>query len=363
MRVKTTQLIPGCILLKNVFGPSGKVLIPENTILTERHITVLKNFLIDFVDISRKLQNGDLFQPNDVDEKIDEKINIPQLEDQPFDTHYIELVQRFKKMFLQWEKNIAVNVPLLYRLMNPLFNRLEEIGSEVFRIQKYSTKEDYLYHHCVAISLLATYIGKKMGLPENEQIELGMAALLSDSGMSKLDHFYKEDRPLSEDEINKMKQHPIYSYRMVERDKTLPKHAKMAMLQHHERIDGTGYPLGLKKDEIHPFAQVIAVCDVYHAITCERSFVNKKSPFKAIEELQKKQFSRLDPEIVMLFIDSLTNFSVGTQVKLSNNKIGEVVFINKNKPTRPMVKIIKDDEIIVLENEPHLFIEEVVEIE
>lgn len=362
MRVKTIQLIPGCILLKNVLGPSGKVLIPKNTILTERHITVLKKFLIESVDVSNKLHSGELFQPKDIDGILEGNRYFSQLEERSFKTNYMEVVQQFKKMFLQWEKNIEINVPALYQLMCPLFNRLDEISSDVFRIQKYATKEDYVYHHCVAISLLSTYMGKKMDLSEDEQIEIGMAALLSDSGMSKLGDFYKENRKLTADEIHKMKQHPIYSYRMVEKDKTISKRAKMAIIQHHERIDGTGYPLGLKNDEIHKYAQIIAVCDVYHAITCERTYVNKKSPFKAIEELQRKQFSRLDPEIVILFIDSLTNFSIGTQVKLSNNKIGEVVFINNNIPTRPMVKTVKNNEIIILENEPHLYIEDIVDI-
>ncbi|MGM8365478.1 HD-GYP domain-containing protein [Virgibacillus sp. W0181] len=361
MQVKTSQLIPSCILLKDVIGPSSRPIVPKNTVLTEQHIKVLHKFLIKTAHVSSKLANGEVFTPDDVIEIKEAEKSPKKVEGNSALEHYLFAVQEFKDNFHHWQNNLPIDMPAIRKIMVPLLNRLDELGSAVFRLQHYSTKADYVYHHCVAVSLLSAYIGKKMNLPKNECIQIGLAGLLSDSGMAKINNYYQEDRSLTEQEYAEIKNHPVYSFRLVEKIPTLSTQAKLAILQHHEKYDGSGYPHGLKADKIHVYAQIIAVCDIYHAMTSERVYKGKKSSFQVIEQLQRKQFSKLDPKVVLLFIENLTNLTVGTPVKLSDHRQGEIVFINQKQPTRPMVQLADNKEIIMLEKEKDIYIEEVLE--
>lgn len=363
MKVKTTQLVPGCIVLKNVNGPTGHAIVSENTVLSDLHITVLNKFLIETVDVSQKLVNGKTFFPMEQEETEQSpkpKIN-EMMEKQSVEDHYLHVVEAFKRYFKHWRNNLPIDIPAIRKNIIPLLMRVEELGAIVFRLQQFSTKEDYVYHHCVSVSLLSAYIGKKMNLPKNEWIQLGLAGLLSDSGMAKINAYYLENRSLTEQEIAEVKQHPLYSYRLVEKISTLSQKAKTAILQHHEKMDGSGYPHGIKGNQLYTYAQIIAICDTYHAMTCERMYASSTSPFKVIEQLQSNQYSKLDPKVITLFIDSLSSLMMGGIVKLSNDKIGEIVFINNKQPTRPMVQLIDNKEIIVLEKEPDLYIQQVIE--
>lgn len=145
---------------------------------------------------------------------------------------------------------------------------------------------------------------------------------------------------------------------MIEQQPTVSHAAKLGILQHHERVDGSGYPLGLKKNKIHRFARIIAVCDIYHAMISERYYKDKQSPFLVIDELHREQFSKLDPQIVQTFIESLINLSTGVHVRLSNGQTGVIVFIQPNAPTRPIVKLDANGDMIALQDNPDLFIAE-----
>lgn len=98
---------------------------------------------------------------------------------------------------------------------------------------------------------------------------------------------------------------------------------------------------------------------MYHAMTSERVYRKKQSPFKVIEALQQDQFSKLDPRVVQVFVDAIANFSIGTRIVLSNEQVGEIVFIDQKQPTRPIIRL-DNGEIITLSNHHNLHIKEIV---
>lgn len=363
MRVSKGQLVPGCVLLRDVKGKTNRPIIPQNTVLTEEHIRVLHNFLVDQVDVSERLSDGQLFRPNPVkEEKIEESKSQPtdNVTSLTFKDHYISVVEEYKKLFDSWKNNTPIDSLAVRNLILPLIDRMDDIGSAVYTLHQYVDKKDYFYHHSVAISILSAYLGKKMGYQKGEWFQIGLAGLLSDAGMARLDSFaFKKEGSLTNDELAEIRKHPTYSYRMIEQIASIPYTVKLAVLQHHERIDGSGYPLGLSKEKIHSYARIIAVCDIYHAMTSERLYRKKQSPFKVIEELQKEQFSKLDPRVVQIFVKAIANFSMGTKVLLSNDQIGEIIFIEPHNPTRPIVKLDNGD-ITTLRNQPDLHIIEIL---
>lgn len=345
MYVEPTQLVPGCVLLNDVKGKSNRAIIPKKTILTEKHITILNKFLITSVDVGSKLADGTVYTPKVVQEKKNQQKDVSMLS---FAEHYHYVVQSYKKLFATWQNNIQVDMPTVRKLAIPLFKRIDEGDADVFMLPQYNTKEDYLYHHGVAVSLIAMYLGKKMGYAYGECIQIGLAGFLSDCGMARI---------ADSDEIKK---HPTYSFRMVENIPSLTQIVKLAILQHHERIDGSGYPLGVEKDKIHAYSRIIAVSDMYHALTCEQLHQPKQSPFQVMEKLIRAKYTLFDYQVVETFSKGLATAIIGKKVKLSNGQTGKVVFVEDKYPTRPMVQINQSNEILSLRNNGSIYIDELV---
>jgi HD-GYP domain-containing protein (c-di-GMP phosphodiesterase class II) len=366
MRVTSSQVVPGCVLLRDVKGKTNRPIIPQKTVLTAEHINVLNKFLIEHVDVSERLQNGTLFQPQAAseEEKVVQpnqpKEKVTDVAELPFKDHYDLVVEQYKKLFDSWRNQLPIDNLAVRNLILPLINRMDDIGSAVYKLHKFANKKDYFYHHSVSVSILSAYLGKKLGYQKGEWFQIGMAGLLSDAGMARLGEFaFHKEGILNNEERIEIRKHPTYSYRMVEQITSIPYTVKLAVLQHHERMDGSGYPLGLSQEKIHSYARIIAVCDIYHAMTSDRVYRKKQSPFSVIEELQKEQYSKLDIRIVQVFVDSIANFSIGTKVLLSNNQAGEIVFIDPKMPTRPILRL-QQGEIVTLSNRQDLHITEIL---
>ena len=131
-----------------------------------------------------------------------------------------------------------------------------------------------------------------------------------------------------------------------------------AALMHHERLDGSGYPSGLK-GQINFYAAVVAVADVYDAITSAHSYADKRSPYSAAEILWQESFGKLDARITKVFYDKITNFYVGNKVLLSNKKEGIVIYVDPSQPTRPIVMV--DDEFYNLAIDRSITIQDIID--
>ncbi|MGP4107792.1 HD-GYP domain-containing protein [Virgibacillus sp. L01] len=363
MRVEPPQLVPGCVLLKNVTGKSNKPIIPQHTVLTEEHINLLEKFLVETVDVSAKLADGEAFKPKFVHKEEVKQKEEPSKEQNAelFEDHYRNAVSNYKKLFIKWQNNVAIDMPEVRNILIPLFERMDDISMAVYTLHHYADKKDYIFHHSIAVGILSAYLAKKMGFEKGEWLQVGLAGSLSDCGMARLDNtIVTKTGSLNFSDYQEIKKHPTYSYRFIEKIPTITKEVKLAVLQHHERMDSSGYPIGLSKENIHVYSRIIAVCDIYHAMTCERLYKEKQSPFNVIEKLQHDQFSKLDHQVVQIFIKSLANFSIGTKVILSTNQSGEIVFVEDRYPTRPMVRMDESNEIVALKNESTLFISEII---
>ncbi|WP_249872259.1 HD-GYP domain-containing protein [Oceanobacillus saliphilus] len=365
MRVEPSQLVPGCILLHEVKGKSNRPIIPKNTVLTEKHIIILEKFLIESVEVSSKLSDGEEFQPKVVHRSVKKQDVTKTIESGlsniPFADHYRATALKFKEQYQKWQNSMPIDIPSVRDMIIPLLDRIEEVTSkEIYSLHKHVEKEDYIHYHSVAVSIISAFLGRKMGYSKGEWLQIGLAGLLCDCGMVRVnsDIIFKAG-PLTSNEFKDVQNHPTYSYRMVENLPTITSGVKLAVLQHHEREDGNGYPLGIKNEKIHKYAKVIAVADTYHAMTSDRLYQGKIPPMKVIEEIQKEQYIKFDAEVVKCFLGSLSDLSLGSKVTLSNKKSGEIVFVDPDKPTRPLIRMNGSDEIIALEHMPELYIEKV----
>ncbi len=208
------------------------------------------------------------------------------------------------------------------------------------RIRQLEEKDDYTFNHSLNVSMLATMIGKWLNYSDKHIKQLALTGLFHDIGKLKVpDNIINKPGKLTGKEFEIIKKHPIYSFNILSETVGISKNVLIGVLQHHEREDGSGYPQGIKGDKIHEYAKIIAVCDVYDALTSDRKYKNKSSPFYAAEILRDQSFGVLNPKITRIFLDKVSNFYVGCKVLLSNGEKGEVIYIYPQSPTKTIVKL------------------------
>ncbi|TWI59586.1 HD-GYP domain-containing protein [Halalkalibacter nanhaiisediminis] len=363
MKVKPTQLQNGCITAEDVQNLTDFPIIKENTILNEEHLAILQAFLIKSVDVKPILANGEKFEPFEIieeeqeqNEKDEAEVKTPE-----FIYEYLEAVKQYKKLFQSWQAGNPIEMFAVRKIFIPLFERIVQDSNDLLHLHHYSNKEDYLFHHSVYVSILSAYLGKKLQYSKGDWYQIGFSGALADAGMAKLSPtIIKKNGPLTATEYEDVKKHPIHSYKMLKGVTGVTDSVLIAVLQHHERYDGSGYPLGADAQKIHLFSQVVAVADVYHAMTSERYYRAKHSPYRVLEEISKEQFGKFDLKVVEALMQSLIQMSVGSRVRLTSGEEAEIIFFDQQTPTRPMVKLISKGDIIQLKQEPTLHIEEIL---
>ncbi len=358
MLVKTKYIVDGCILAKDINGLTNRPIMNKQTILDAELLNVLDGFLIEEVSVEKTLINGEAFLPKEI---IDYELEEEQKEDSSFISMYLKAVQAYKRLFKNWQAGSKVEVAKVREVIIPLFDKAMESPSDILILHHYCQKEDYLYHHAVSLGLLSGFIAYKMKFDMADVYQVTMAGCLADCGMSKIPNkILTKPSKLSLEENEEMFKHPLYSYQLVQSSPILKDTVKVAILEHHERINGSGYLLRKKGDAIHIFSKIIAVADVYHAMTSERIYRKKQSPFKVMEMILQDDFGKFDLRIVKTLLAGLTTFSIGSRVKLNNGNIAEIIFIDNNSPTRPLVKVMNSSTIINLSKMRDLYIAEIL---
>ncbi|MDO5516552.1 MAG: HD-GYP domain-containing protein [Clostridium sp.] len=218
---------------------------------------------------------------------------------------------------------------------------------------------DVIYRHGVNVSALSALLGMWIGLSEQQLNLLVYSALLHDCGKMKVDFdlLYKPGR-FTESEYNEIKKHSELGYDMVKKVPNLDKSVSYGVLMHHERMDGSGYPLGIMGDKIHTFGRIIAVADVFDAINSDRGYEKKKAPFEALRIVQEEGLGRLDYQYVKIFLEHIVNYYLGEEVLLNNGDRCKILQMNTNAIQRPLV--LKDGEFIDLTKHKELYIKEML---
>ncbi|MGP7819574.1 HD-GYP domain-containing protein [Niallia sp. 01092] len=358
MSVKIKDLKPGCILAEDVYNLTSKPIITAKTVLKDEHINLLKAFLISEVMIESTQIDGTTFI-----ESLESDVQSQnQTEEKTtFFKKFLYAVQQYKKEFQSWQSGLPVNIANIRFMLLPLFDELEGSSKEIFSLYHLSNKEEYIYQHSVAVAVISAYLAQKLHYPKKDVIQIALAGCLSDAGMAKVSPFLlQKTEPLTEEEFKEVKQHTKYSFKMIPEHTLLKNEARLSIYQHHERLDGSGYPLGNEAKKIHPFAKIIAVADTFHAMTSERLYRRKQSPFKVLEKLQQDYFGKFDLTTLNALSSGIVQYTVGSKVRLSNGEKGEILFIEGKSPTRPLINMTETKNILDLEKNRHLFIEEIL---
>ncbi len=210
--------------------------------------------------------------------------------------------------------------------------------------------DEYTFQHCVDVAAMSILTAKKMGYGGTELERVGLAGLLHDIGKTRIPNsVLNKPGKLTDEEFNIMKAHPVYGYQMLAESKDIEEYVRQAVLQHHEKYDGTGYPLQYAGNKINMIARIIAVADVYDALVTERPYKKGKSPETSIEMIMGMH-THFDIRIVKAFLNSIVLHPVGEHVRLSNGEECIVVDQNQGYPLRPVLKRRSDNVIYDLVN-------------
>lgn len=215
--------------------------------------------------------------------------------------------------------------------------------------------DEYLTRHSVNVAFLSSMLGKWLKLPQKDLTLLTYAAFLHDIGKVKVNQkILNKPSKLTKLEFEEIKKHSVYSYELVRTIPYLDESVSLAVLMHHERLDGSGYPLHLKEDRINTFAKIIGIADTFDAMTSDKVYNKKQNPFKVLEIMQHEGMATLDYYYLATFIKQMLNYYTGEMVQLSDERIGKVVKTDINNISSPLISI--DSIFIDLKNEKDLFI-------
>ncbi len=205
--------------------------------------------------------------------------------------------------------------------------------------------DDYTYTHSINVATLSLLLGVNMQLPRQQLVSLTSGALLHDVGKCKIPkEILFSPRRLTPEEFELVKKHPIFGHEIAERSSLEDDIAEEIILDHHERVDGSGYPRGKKGDEISPFTSIVSVADEYDAITTMRAYSDARNPYIAVSAIiEDAGLGKLNPDIASILVKTMGIYPRGTVMYLSDGSKVMAVQQNPGMLIRPVVKVLESD--------------------
>lgn len=242
------------------------------------------------------------------------------------------------KMFGEVRLGHAIEVEGVVPLVDEISASVARNPSALINVARLKNKDEYTYMHSVAVCALMINLARTLELNEVQVKELGLAGLLHDLGkMAVPDPVLNKPGKLTDEEFAVVRQHAQRGYDLLVENSDAPAIAAEVVLHHHEKYDGTGYPHGLKGEEISLYARMGAICDVYDAITSNRPYKDGWAPAESIARMLEWE-GHFDPKLLDTFVRSIGIYPIGTLVRLRSNRLGLVVAENKRDPTHPRIK-------------------------
>jgi len=210
-------------------------------------------------------------------------------------------------------------------------------------LSKIKESDEYIYQHNVDVCVTALLLGRSQEISDEDLLDLGTACLLHDLGLSAYKKQKWDNSLITREPLN-IRKHPIRSSEMAKVIKGISETSLSIIVQHHEYIDGSGYPEGLKGDQIHPLSRICAVAEAYNTLIAPSEKENCVDPHQAMTYIVDPRQQRFDPTVLRTFINSMAIYPAGTFVQLNNSMRAVVISSNKNHPLRPRLLILYEDE-------------------
>lgn len=336
-RVSTSELVPGMITAEDVYSFNNQLILSKGLILNDKTITKLAFYSVLQV-------------------RVEDQCVEPVIDEPTYELSYSEKIQnspefiRFRKEFETDVDNFkgAINDVVergacldTDKLMNYTLNILD-IGATtpnlfdmLHNMRQY---DDATYIHSMNVALICSVFSRWLRLSEEETRLATISGLLHDIGKTCIpDDIIKKPGKLTKNEYDVIKRHSQEGYRILQNSNLDPA-VLNAVLLHHERCDGSGYPLGVKGDKIGFYAKMVSIADVYDAMTSARIYRGSLCPFKAISLFESEGLNKYDTRCIMTFLENVVNTYLLNEVRLTNGLRGTIVYVNKHRLSAPTIK-------------------------
>ncbi len=309
---------------RNIFGAGGVLLVPEYAFISREYAEKLRD-------------HGVVLTEEDL---LHEEAEDPCAPSSPHQRIIDETVAQVNELFS--EVRVTRKLPLaeFRKEVVPAVYAASD-GSHLFDLfATLQAKDDYTFRHHVAVGAIAGLLGRWMKLERQELQQLITAALLHDVGKMLIPaEVLQKPGKLTEQEYDLMKKHTIFGYELLKGTVGVNHRQALAALQHHERLDGSGYPFGVGGDKIDSFSRIVAVADSFHAMISNRAYREPMSIYEALDELRTSSFGRLDPVVTRVFLERIAERLQGTPVILTDGSEGTVVLAPPHDPMHPLIQV------------------------
>lgn len=345
MRGDKVRLVPlsvvreGVFLAQTLYNSDGKVLLVKGTKLTHRYINKVKEhgfYSIYIFDQYSEQELDDIIKPQIRRKAIDTISSIYN----NFGVIEDENTNEFKKKNLTKENLLGFDQiqKMAKLIVDDIFSQPKLLISLV----DIKSLDTYTYNHSVNVGILALTIGIAYGLNRNDLYDLTLGCMLHDVGKIFVpNEILNKQGELNDQEYSIIQEHCEKGFAYLRENTDLGPKVRIISLQHQERYDGSGYPQGLKGNEINILSQIASVADVYDALTSDRPYRKALSPHEAVEYLMGSGGTFFNMDLVKSFLQRIIPFPIGTIVKLSNGFIGTVEKLNHDMLLRPVIKVFK----------------------
>lgn len=320
METKVENLISGMVIIQDVFDRNNLLIAPKGTQITE-HI------------IMHLLRLG-IYKVNASDNWVHDKVI------NEFNETYTHTLENIKNTFQSVKSKQNIGISQFESIVEELLNKSEPCWSILPYMRVIEKKDEYTFHHSINVSILSMLMGKWLGYKREDIKLLGVSGILHDVGKVLIPiEILNKPGKLSSMEYTTMKEHTRLGFQLIRNSGIIDDTIRNVVLSHHERMDGSGYPFGLKGNQINQKSRIVAICDVYDAITSKRVYKDKENPLKGLKIIMDCSYNVLDPYLSRIFLDNVVRTYHGCKAVLNNGAVCKIIRIFPDNPAKPWVAI------------------------
>jgi putative nucleotidyltransferase with HDIG domain len=356
-KLEPRELEVGMTTAGPVTTPLGQELAPAGTVITRQLINRMKLYRVETVPVEGEDPNGPSVPEaspapapapapksapkTHVEESMTHFQKVASSSEfRTFQIQYLQVLEQMKTTFqAASENNTPINTQQLLESVAQLFRSRSTIVELFDMIYSMRTVADSAYAHCLNVALTSRMIGRWLKLEPHDLDVLTIAGLLHDIGKVRIpEEILNKTGSLTDEEFAQIKQHPTYGYEILKNQPNLDPRIKKAALMHHERCDGSGYPSGLSEDFIDNYAMIVAIADVYDAMTAARAYRAPLCPFQVISNFEKEGYQKYNTKYILTFLKQIAQTYQSNRVMLSDGRACNIVMLNQNALSRPIVQ-------------------------
>ena len=356
------EVKPGMVIAEDLYNPAGQLVLPAGFVLDEATISKLEYYTILEVPVDDSPASIPMAKP----------VETAHLDNENYSDRLKNSVE-FKQFRADYEVSIShlanilneasttgkpIDTESIYKDAEHLINSSKNTIHIFDFIHNLRNYDDIIATHCQNVALISNILGQWLGVTGDDLKVLTTAGLLHDIGNLTIpQQILNKPGRLSDEEYALMRDHVKRGYQLL-KEQPIDIRIKEVCLLHHERCDGSGYPFHAEASRITPFAKIVAIADVYDAMTARRSYRGALCPFDVIQMFDEEGLNKYDPHYIMTFLNRITSSYLHNNVRLNDGREGEIVMINPMCLYRPMVRV--GSEFIDLLKNPNLKIEAIL---